>query len=442
MAKRAKQMSYEERLACHQLAEQGKTDEQIAQEMGWSMWTVRKWRRAYRKGGETGLTPRMGRPPQGALSSYPQALRDELERLRQKHPGWGPITLIEEVSQLPAMSGMVLPSRARVAAFLKEKGLVRAYERHGGVTVERPPTAQAPHEEWEMDAQGRQPVTGVGEVSIVNVVDVVSRVKTESYPQLAGRALSGADYQLVLRRAFSNYGLPQRISLDHDSAFFDNTSRSPYPSRLHLWLIGLGVEVYFIDQPPPQQHAIIERAHQTMTQQTLTGQQWSSQAALWQGLDQRRHFLNTLYPSRSLAGQAPLDAYPHARHSGRSYRPEWEAEMLDLNRIATFLAQGRWFRQTNLHGEFWLGLQRYNVGRPSAYSMQKLTFDLHTREFVAKNVATGQTRRFPPKGLSLSRLMGELDPITRFPSHQLPLPFTRKDWRHIELVHLIRGTSL
>jgi hypothetical protein len=31
-------------------------------------------------------------------------------------------------------------------------------------------------------------------------------------------------------------------------------------------------------------------------------------------------------------GQPPLQAYPNAIHSGRSYRPEWELEMLDRER--------------------------------------------------------------------------------------------------------------
>jgi len=42
--------------------------------------------------------------------------------------------------------------------------------------------------------------------------------------------------------------------------------------------------------------------------------------------------LNQHIPSGVLQGQAPLQAYPEAAHSGRFYCPEWEAEMLDLPR--------------------------------------------------------------------------------------------------------------
>src|SRR6266568_4800389 len=44
-------------------------------------------------------------------------------------------------------------------------------------------------------------------------------------------------------------------------------------------------------------------------------------------------------PSWVLQGHAPLQAYPEAAHSGRSYRPEWEAEMLDLDRVFEYLTR-------------------------------------------------------------------------------------------------------
>jgi hypothetical protein len=56
-----------------------------------------------------------------------------------------------------------------------------------------------------------------------------------------------------------------------------------------------------------------------------------------------------------LAGQAPLQAYPEAAHSGRYYRPEWEAELLDLNRVYRYLATGRWFRRVKADSCLTLG---------------------------------------------------------------------------------------
>jgi hypothetical protein len=358
--------------------------------------------------------------------------------MRKTHPGWGPVTLVEELARDLRFSGLRLPSRARVAVFVKDKDLARSYQRHAGLPPSKALQAKQVHDEWEMDAQV---VDSLGRVSVVNILDVVSRLKVASYPHLGARGMDGRDYQLVLRVAFLDYGLPVCISLDHDSAFFDNTSLSPFPSRLHLWLVALGIHVYFIQKAPPLEHARIERNHQTISAQGITGQTWSHLPALWQGLDQRRNFLNTCYPSRTLHYRAPLEAYPQAAHSGRPYRPEWEEQMLDLQRVYDLLAPGRWFRETSCHGEFWLGMQRYNAGRKCAKSSMEIAFDLIHREFVCRKSGTDEVRRFAAKGLAKTDLMGELDTFARMPVYQLALPFSRQAWREMELSRLIGGTT-
>lgn len=392
--------------------------------------------------GKASLDAQMGRPQRGILSTFPLEVQEELERMRKTHPGWGPLTLVEELARDLRFAGLPLPSRARVAAFLKAKDLARPYQRRAGLPPCKAPPAKQVHEEWEMDAQGAQLVDGLGKVSVVNLLDVVSHLKVGSYPHLGARGLDGKDYRLVLRVAFLDYGLPLRLSLDHDSAFFDNTSASPYPSRRHLWLEALGVQVVFIQKAPPLEHAMIERNHQTISAQGITGQTWSHPLALWHGLDQRREFLNTRYPSRSLHYRAPLEAYPQAAHSGRAYRPEWEEQMLDLERVYALLAQGRWFRETNCHGEFWLGMQRYNAGRKCAKSTLEITFEPSRLEFVCQKPGTNEVRRFAAKGLTKTDLMGELAPFVRLPVYQLALPFSLEARRKMELARMLGGTTL
>jgi len=131
-----------------------------------------------------------------------------------------------------------------------------------------------------MDAQGAIDVATIGQVSILNIVDVRSRLKVESFPCLDTSHPNTQDYQLTLRRAFLQYGLPERLSLDHDSVFYDNASPSPFPTTLHLWLIGLGIEVRFIEDPPPTKHNLIERNHQTLYQQAVAEQTFTDGAAL------------------------------------------------------------------------------------------------------------------------------------------------------------------
>jgi hypothetical protein len=137
-------------------------------------------------------------------------------------------------------------------------------------------------------------------VSIVNIVDVVSRLKVESAPCWQVSHPSRLDYQMGLRRGFLRHGLPQRVTLDHDTVFYglgpralrpeDNASASPFPTPLHLWLIALGVEVLFIKHPPPRDHSQIERDHQTMYRQALLGTSLTDEKAVWRALDQDGSF--------------------------------------------------------------------------------------------------------------------------------------------------------
>lgn len=112
-----------------------------------------------------------------------------------------------------------------------------------------------------------------------------------------------------------------------------------------------------------------------MTLQALLGQHWPNQTALWAGLDARRTMINQYIPSRVLQGQAPLQAYPAAAHSGRSYRPEWEAEMLDLTRVFQYLATCRWFRQIKSNGRVGIGGYQYYLSTAWRGRTVELQFD-------------------------------------------------------------------
>lgn len=442
MARRGQTTNLAERVEIGERWEAGQKDPEIAVAMHLPVWTVRKWRRKSQKQGRCGLGSEMGRPRTGALGQSPAELRDTIRDMRKAHPGWGPITIRTELEDMAHFTGLKLPSRARIAAFLRQEGLTRKYERHVELPQPQAADPQRAHEEWEMDAQGATKVPGLGPVSIINIIDLFSRVKVGSLPCLNPAHPSTPDYQLALRQAFVDYGLPQRISLDHDSVFFDNTHASPFPSVLHLWLIALGVQVRFVDKRPPEDHSVIERCHQTVSQQAIAGQQFSDEVTLRESLVARLDFLNTRYPSRSLAGQPPLIAHPEARHSGRPYRLEWEEDLLDMQRVYDYLAKGRWFRRVGPVGVFSLGHYRYGVGRTFSNQMFEVTFDSQTLEFICLPPDGCEKIRVPTKGLSKSALMGELSPLMACPVYQLALPFSPSAWREMMLANELTGTTL
>ena len=89
---------------------------------------------------------------------------------------------------------------------------------------------------------------------------------------------------------------------------------------------------------------------------------------------------------------------------------------------------GQWFRQTNCHGEFWLGQQRYNVGTRWAKHELAIRFDVRAGELVLAPGGSLEALRQPIKGLTVEALMGAAAQPRRQPS-QLLLPFPSEIWR-------------
>ncbi len=425
--------SYPERLKIEHLSRKGLTDRQIADQVGFSIHTVRKWRRRLKRGGRAAVLSKMGRPKRGALSSFPVAMQEELKRWCQRHPGWGAKTLRTELWLSEAFRNQRLPSRATLARWRKAQGGVRLYEKHSQLPETPTCSAQACHEEWEMDARGYSRVPTLGLISLIDINDVFSRVKVLSYPCWLGqkrieRYPSTQDYQLALRLAFTEWGLPDRLATDHDRIFYDETSKSPFPTRFHLWLLALGIDLQFGRLGRPTDQGVTERSHQTWDSQVLQGAAFECYQSLWQSLEQRKIFLNEYLPCASLEEKPPLQANPQARIPRRTYRPEWEAAFLDLNRVYDFLATGQWFRKVSAVGTISIGRHIYHMGydwRPDGYA--ELTFDPSACEFTCRT-PSGKEKRLPATWLTKQELMGELFQFQRVP-FQLALPFSTIDWR-------------
>ena len=422
----------EDRMAIMTLARAGHTDADIAERIGWSTRTVRKWRRRGEQQGRPGLASRMGRRATGAMSTFPWVV-EMVRSWRKAHPGWGPLTLRTELEGAELLR-KPWPSRATIARWLKQEGLTRPYERHHDLPQPAQTAAQAPHEAWEMDARGCEMVPGVGAVALINLNDRFSKVKLLSYPcwlgaHRASRHPTTEDYQLAFRLAATEWGLSDRLHVDRDSVFYDNGSKSPFPTRFHLWLLALGVELVIGPPDCPTERGLTERSHQTWDQQVLQGQAGVTREGLVLALQHRRDFLNERLPCASLGDRPPLVAHPAARTPRRLYRPEWEADLMDLSRVYAYLAQGSWFRKASNVGVVSLGNQRYGLGKDWARKDVEITFDPNDQHLVFHTPDGNLTKHHPIKGISKTELMGELGPLVNFDHFQLALPFTWDEWR-------------
>ncbi|MCB9315512.1 MAG: hypothetical protein H6569_05200 [Lewinellaceae bacterium] len=349
----------------------------------------------------------MGRPPAGALSTFEQEVVERVKQLRQKYCGWGATSILDALQQV-FPSDYALPSIDSINRYLKQAGLVTKYEPHGKFPKQPCLPSKAAHDLWEMDAQGAVLVSGMGYLAMINIKDVHTKTHCMAFPVPVRHSKcqpSQQHYQWTLRLAFEEIGLPLGIQVDKGSIFYENTTKSPFPTPLHLWLVALGVNMCPINLPPPQKQSVVERSHQTMERQVLRGQHYEYWGQLLQHSYARRHRLNQNLPNRSLGNKAPWQVFPRANQSTKSYSVEQEHNLLNPQLLYNFLAQGTWYRTVSSVRTISLGGHRYYLKTAKPKSQIQITFDPNAEQFCFRDVNELCIAQLAPKGLSKNELM-------------------------------------
>jgi hypothetical protein len=335
-------------------------------------------------------------------------LSQTIKRLRKDNPGWGALTLLMELEAEFGYAKTRLPKASSVNRLLKQGGFIKSGEPVGTLPSQPCEKPKAVHQVWEMDAQGAIEVNNIGFQATINMKDGLSKKHCVAFPvAVSNQSTQPATrhYKWAFRLAFTESGMPQSVQVDKDSVFIENTSRSPFPSRLHLWLTALGVGLCFIEKPPPAQQAMVERSHQTMEKQTAREQPFEHWQAFFQHNQKRRERMNEKFPSRSHQGKAPLQAFPQAAHSGRHYSVQQEHLLLDVQRIYTLLSKGKWFRVVSSARMISLGGQRYYLRHAVPKSQLEVSFCMHSNLLIFRDDKELVLDRLPLKGLSLEDLM-------------------------------------
>lgn len=368
----------------------------------------------------------MGRPASSPLSSFDQSIIDQIKAWRLQHPGWGPKTLYHELEREPRFSDRSLPKPSTIAILLKHEGLTRRYNKHHLMPDAKASAPGKAHDLWQLDAQGGFLFDSIGPMTMINIKDVYSLTYCMAFPNrkkhLTGHS-KRSDYQCALRLAFMEFGLPKGIQTDHESIFFENKSDSPFPTVLHLWLIGLGIHQVFSRIHQPTDQSLVERMHQTIENQAIRGMSYPNWEAFFDYCQQRRKVLNQTYPCSSLDNRAPFQAFPGAKHSGRFYHLQLEKQMMDLDRVYAYLAKGQWFRWTSRSSQkISLGGYKYHVPQVKPGTQIRITFDADNRQLLFHDDKELVLARNPIKGISKLKLMG--DPYWKVANVQLEIPFS------------------
>jgi hypothetical protein len=278
---------------------------------------------------------------------------------------------------------------------------------------------------------GPENYEGLGYVGMINVKDIFSKVYVETFPVLLEHTRTHpttSDYQCALRLGFTQFGLPEAIQADHGSIFYENRSKSPFPTILHLWLIALGIGFSWSRKHRPTDQGTVERSHLTTFNQIQRSKPFVKWQELKEFADKRRHQLNNTICCDTLK-MAPLIAFPNATHSGKHFNPLTEIEMMDLQKVYTFLSKGEWFRKVSGAKTISLAGQVYYLPDASANQQIKIKFDNLSQNLLFHNV-NELFFKLPIKGISTEILMGCAAKTVNVPNVQLQIPF---DWNTLKL---------
>ena len=408
----------------------GKSCSAISDESGISLRSVYKWSAILNK---TGIVPViMGRPHIGPGQTFDSGILTRIKNYRTDKPFWGAVTIRNELIHVNGYSPQSLPGVRTTGRYLKTLSLTQVYEKNRPLDMPKHSEVAKVHECWQMDDKGVETYEGIGKVLMINIKDRVSKTYVQSYPVEAGNLYSKTtiyDYQCALRQAFMEYGLPERIQSDHGSNFYENRSRSPMPTPLHLWLLGLGVSCEWSRIHRPTDQGTVERAHQTVHEQVFRKTAFRNYEAFKNRIEERRRCLNHEIDCATI-GKPPLAAFPTALHSGRFYHIFNEQSLFDLKRIAQYLKDKEWFRKTSAKKTVSLGGYVYCI--PTANTIKanteiRISFDAQTHYLLFHDV-NELVCELPMKGISHQELAGEILSKSFF-QRQLEIPFDLKNFQ-------------
>ncbi len=396
----------------------GRTLVDLSAQTACSLECARKWWRQGRDHGLQGLrASRRGRHPTGCLSRFDARVTEKALALKRQHPRWGPKRVRVELVRAAEFQNLPLPRRSQLAAFFKLRCPECVASRHPRPSPPAPlPHATGVHEMWQLDMQEGLRLGDGGCATVCNIRDPVGAAIIASHAfQVATarhwRKLDWVEVRQVLRNAFAEWHtLPDGVQTDNELGLAGNPN-DPFPGRLTMWLVGLGIAHRLIRAGHPTDQPHVERNHRTVDDLALNDEALADMVHLQAALDRERIIHNEFYPSEAsnCAGRPPLLAHPELRQPRRFYQPELELALFDLQRVYDYLAPLQFERKVNSSGQVSLGRIFYSVGRRWAGSQVHVNFDAQEADWIFQTPEGEAVARRPARTLTAQELTG-LDP--------------------------------
>jgi hypothetical protein len=159
-----------------------------------------------------------------------------------------------------------------------------------------------------------------------------------------------------LRDAFTRWGLPTWMRVDNGYPW---GSKGDWPTDLALWLMGLGIQMWWNTPQRPEENGVVERSQGTGKRWSEPGQ-CGDATALQAKIDELDDVQRRLYPYREK--QSRWEWYPGLAHSGRSYERGQEDSRWNWQHVADHLSNYCVLRQVDQKGQISLYNRNHDVG--------------------------------------------------------------------------------
>jgi hypothetical protein len=369
--------------------------------LGLSVRSVRRLFERFQRLGKAGLAPDYQHCGSRQPALTPADVVEQVCQTRRLHPTWGAQLIRVVLQEQPTPAP--LPSARTLRRHLRKADLQPA---PAGAPPRSPrdrvPRADQPHVGWQTDASEDLRLQGGRRACWLRVVDECSGafLHTVVYPTARWQNVERHVVQESLRDIFGRWGLPQRLRVDNGYPW---GSTGEFPPELALWLIGLGIDMIWIEPGRPQENGVIERSQGTC-QNWAEPHTCADAAALQERCTVMDRRQREQYPYAD--GQSRWATYPGLRHSGRRYSRRWEEQHWNLARVLQAVAGTVVVRQVDRNGSVSLYNRTRYVGKQQVGRQVYVSLDVSGPTWVVSTAEGMQVRTLLAEELTAERIRG------------------------------------
>ena len=303
--------------------QEGANRRELCRRFGISADVGYKWLARWQAGDEA-LADRSRRPltsPQRSSSVLEAAVLE----VRQAHPAWG----ARKIKQYLANQGVETPAISTVHEILRRHGRIDPLSSSANRASQRF-EKEAPNLMWQMDFKGWVALTGGQRCHPLTIIDDHSRFA----PCLTACAdQQSRTVQTHLESTFRRYGLPEAIFVDNGSPW-GAPGGEPW-TKLGVWLLKLGVDVWHSRPYHPQSRGKNERFHRTLKDEVFALHRFGDFDQLQRAFDRWREVYNFERPHEALGQAPPASRYRPSPRPMPERLPRIEYDEREITRLVT-----------------------------------------------------------------------------------------------------------